>query len=372
MQIRIDTIQARETASQLIAQAECLSDIGQMLRSAIVDLDTHAWDGHSRVQAEPLLERVRPECEQTVQQIETLGRRLSRIAEAFDEADKISASEIDALPWSAIDAGLSWFTNPALRIGTLLTGGGAVLTPAALPFVGSYVGLFVGSSKDIPASLQGWLSPLVSQFLFWMGWQQPEIKDLPPAQLQSPAPAPSPSVPITDEIETAPLPANVLTPALKQTAGSYECAPTAVSMILQYFNKVDANNVSLTPQEIISGLGDRFNSINGINAGELVDGLKEMNLGYDTIDYQTSLDKAALQAELANGPVVAQVHLNWGTDTYAHMVTVTGITEDGEAVYVNDPWTGQAEEISWETFERSWTFDGPYSSSSNLIVRIRP
>ncbi|RLC70530.1 MAG: hypothetical protein DRI81_19000, partial [Chloroflexi bacterium] len=94
--------------------------------------------------------------------------------------------------------------------------------------------------------------------------------------------------------------------------------------------------------------------------------------GYETIERQASLNQQSLQTELENGPVLAQVHLNWGASGYAHMVTVTGMSEDGQTVYVNDPWTGEASEIAWSTFEKSWTFGGQYSDASHLIVKIRP
>jgi hypothetical protein len=38
---------------------------------------------------------------------------------------------------------------------------------------------------------------------------------------------------------------------------------------------------------------------------------------------------------------------------------------------LNDPWTGEPREVTWETFEKSWTFSD-YPGASNLIVRIRP
>jgi hypothetical protein len=143
-------------------------------------------------------------------------------------------------------------------------------------------------------------------------------------------------------------------------------------MVLDYWHKLDSSHQTRTPQELIQGLNGRFGPKSGINADELVAGLKEMSLGYGTIERQALLDQQALQAELENGPVLAQVRLNWGTSGYPHNVTVTGMSEGWQTIYVNDPWTGEASEISWSTFEKSWTFTGRYSQASHLIIKIRP
>lgn len=380
MQIRLDTSQTRETAQYLIAQAEQLSQIGQALHSVVAGLETGAWDGVSRARAEPLLGRVRPESEQAAEQLETLGRQLLRVAEAFEQADQTLGAQASALPWLAAGTGPEWRTNPSLRLGTLLTGGGVATTMASLPYVGAPLASFFEGLKNIPTRIGEWLSPAIDRFARALGWTP--IKDLEPAQVleggdslsgDTPATMTTKTMPkVTSEVEVRPLSARQLTPVLKQPHDSFECAPTAASMVLGYYHTLDSENATRTPQELIKSFGNRFNPRTGMTATELVDGLKEMDLGYDTIDYQAGLDQETLQAELENGPVVAQVHVNWATNTYAHMVTVTGMSENGETVYVNDPWTGEAEEIAWSTFENSWTFGDPPASYSNLIVRIRP
>jgi uncharacterized protein YvpB len=160
-------------------------------------------------------------------------------------------------------------------------------------------------------------------------------------------------------------------PALEQKSGSYECAPTSVSMILQYYHSQDNRHRSLSPSEVKQGLGSRFNSGSGISADKLVAGLQDMNLGYQTIEWKAELDKEALISELREGPVIAQVHLHLGTSGYAHMVVVTGVSDDGNKVYLNDPWTGKQRELTWEAFEKTWTFS-QNPGASHLIVRIRP
>jgi uncharacterized protein YukE len=392
MQIRIDTEHTREVGRQLTAQGGRLSEIGHELQHAIGRLDTWAWDGASRWRAEPLLSRVRPESGRLSEQLGDLGQQLIRISEALEGADSTSAAGVEAIPWFALEPVSGWRTNPTLRLGTLLTGGGGVaaLTLTTLPITGTEGRVsFVDRLAGIPDTIREWLSPAVDTVARWLGWDdlisdQPVapapwedfkvVEVLAPGETLEGTPTPTlePLPRATEEITSAVLPSQVTTPTLKQTAGSYECAPTAAGMVLEYFHAQDPNLQTRTPQELIQGLGGHFNSQSGISASELVDGLKEMDLGYQTIQWQASLDQQGLQTELKGGPVLAQVHLNWDPNSYPHMVTVTGMSEGGGTVYVNDPWTGRASEIAWSTFEKSWSFNGRYKDSSHLIVKIRP
>jgi len=386
--ICLNTDQLHEIGRHLIWQARRLEETGRSLRGATGSLDTWAWDGASRWRAEPLLDRVRPESARLVQRLDDLGRKLLRISEAFEQADSRSAAGVEAISWFTPQSLLGWRTSSALRLGSLLAGGGAAgITLTRLPATGTEGVSFVDRLKGIPDTVKKWLSPAIITVAGWfgMGKDSSSGEPLEPVVVAEPGKTTtqekgkdegdlsSQAQPkVSEKITTAPLPPRALTPVLKQTARSYECAPTAASMVLGYWYKRDPKNKTLAPQELVDKLGRRFSPSSGINADELVAGLKEMKLGYRTIERQALLDKNALQTELNNGPVLAQVHLNWGTNTNAHMVTVTGMSENGQTVYVNDPWIGKASEISWPTFERSWTFGGQYKHASNLIVKIRP
>ncbi len=371
-QIRIDTECARWVAEQLVSAGNLLNRIGGELQSAIGSLDTWAWDGASRARAEPLLSRVPLESERVAQQLDHLGCQLTRIAEAFQQADNQSAARVEAIPWFLLESSPDWHSGTALRLGTLLAGGGGV---AAIPWTrlpataARSDAWLIERLKEIPDAVAEWLSPVLSSIAGLFGWH---VTVSPQPVSWIPAPPPQPPPTISAEIGVGYATARDLTPTLKQTAGSYECAPTAVSMVLYYWNNVDPNNQVRTPQEIIQGLGERFNPRSGIDADELVAGLREMDLGYTTIERRAGLDRQGLQSELKDGPVIAMVHLNWSSNGYPHMVTVTGMSDDGQTVYVNDPWTGEATEIDWATFESSWTFGGRYSGASHLIVKIRP
>jgi WXG100 family type VII secretion target len=389
-QIRIDTQHAREVGRQFTAEGNRLAEIGQELQGAIGSLDTWAWDGHSRRQAESMLGRVRPEGAQLSQQLADLGHQLVRVADAFEQADGQSASAVDAIPRFMLEPSLGWRTNPALRLGSLLAGGGgAAIALITLRVTGTHGQVsFVDRLKGIPSAVARWLSPAVAAVAGWFGWQGSISKE--PAESvaweelhetkveperapeEKPVTPSQPRARESTEATAATLPPQSLTPVLRQTAGSYECAPTAASMVLSYWHRLDSDNQVRTPNELIQGLDGRFSPKSGINADELVAGLKEMNLGYETIERRALLDQQGLQAELKDGPVIAQVRLNLGASGYPHMVTVTGMSENGQTVYLNDPWTGKSSEVAWSAFEKSWAFTGQYSQASHLIVKIRP
>jgi surface antigen/uncharacterized protein YukE len=97
--IRIDTQKAMYIARQLIAQGDRLSEIGHELQHATESLDTGTWDGHSRHQAEPLLDRVRPESAYVTEALDRLGRKLLHVAKVFEQEDNTAAHNLDGMPW---------------------------------------------------------------------------------------------------------------------------------------------------------------------------------------------------------------------------------------------------------------------------------
>jgi predicted double-glycine peptidase len=157
----------------------------------------------------------------------------------------------------------------------------------------------------------------------------------------------------------------------KQTPHSYECGPTAVSMLLHYYHAQDDGLPLLAPHEVIQGLGEWYNPSRGVAANRLVRGLQEMDLGYRSIGWNAGLNREQLLVELQEGPVIVQVHVNFAVSGYPHMVVVTGMSEEGSTVHVNDPWTGQRYELAWQTFERSWSFP-EYPQASRLVIWLRP
>jgi WXG100 family type VII secretion target len=110
-QIRIDTEHTREVGRRLIAESDRLAEIGHELQHAIGSLDTWAWDGHSRRRAEPMLSRVRPESARVAEGLDELGRKLTRVADVFEQEDNTAARNLEGMPWVdfALGAGKAGF-----------------------------------------------------------------------------------------------------------------------------------------------------------------------------------------------------------------------------------------------------------------------
>ena len=98
-QIRIDTEHTKDVGRRLTAEGNRLAEIGHELQSAIGSLDTWAWDGRSRVRAEPMLSRVRPESARVAGGLNELGRKLVRVAEVFEQEDNTAARNLEGMPW---------------------------------------------------------------------------------------------------------------------------------------------------------------------------------------------------------------------------------------------------------------------------------
>jgi len=94
-QIRIHTEQVREVGRQFRAKSEQLNDIDNALQSTIGNLDTWAWDGRSRADAEPMLDQVRPESDRIAQELDRLGQILQHVASSFENEDNTVAKEIE-------------------------------------------------------------------------------------------------------------------------------------------------------------------------------------------------------------------------------------------------------------------------------------
>lgn len=113
-QIRIDTEHVHEAARRLVTEGNRVAEISQALWHAINSLDTGAWDGISRARAESMLWRVRPEGESVAQNLETLGKKLMRVAATFEEQDHTAARNVGDLGWGEFksDSSISPLLTP--------------------------------------------------------------------------------------------------------------------------------------------------------------------------------------------------------------------------------------------------------------------
>ncbi|MBC7250261.1 MAG: WXG100 family type VII secretion target, partial [Anaerolineae bacterium] len=345
--ICIDVEHTRGTAHRLIAEGDRLAEIGEQLDRAIQRLYAEGWEGESRVQIEAQLADVQRRAHVLARELTARGQRLAHIADAFERADNEASQELGGISWSVL--------TPAAGGGLGRAWADSIQDVLAeVGFLGSFlgtVGALTIDLREFGESLWNWLRG--------HGWstdhqirdeeaarelqrraeegrrlqqEEEERRRQEEAQRQEEARRQEEERRKQEEVARAQpqSPAwwhNV--PPLKQKKGSYECAPTAASMLLQYYHNQSTHNKALSPQEIIEGLGSRFNPYTGVAADKLVEGLRDMKLGYKTIEWKAKLDKEQLWEELEHGPVMAQVHLNLTSSGYPHMVVVNGISDDG-------------------------------------------
>ncbi len=137
----------------------------------------------------------------------------------------------------------------------------------------------------------------------------------------------------------------------KNQETDYGCAPTAVSMVTEYWHAQDPGNETRSARALLDANVEQGVFVGrGMSVANLHDELSV--LGYEAKDYANA-DLETLKQKVAQGPVVAAVKLGMGTDGTPHSVVVTGISENNE-VRVNDPWNGESRTYSWETFYASW------------------
>ena len=142
----------------------------------------------------------------------------------------------------------------------------------------------------------------------------------------------------------------------KEQPTAYGCTPTATSMILDYWHARDPANKTTSAQELLNiNAGQGVFNSKGMSASNVLDEVS--NLGYGVTEVHTDSNLDALKEAVAKGPVIATVKLNMKTTGENHAVVVTGVSEDGKQVRINDPWTGQAHTYSWDEFSRSWGAD---------------
>ncbi|KAA3661734.1 MAG: hypothetical protein DWQ04_15560 [Chloroflexi bacterium] len=186
------------------------------------------------------------------------------------------------------------------------------------------------------------------------------------------SPTTDPSAPSTPT-QTAPDVQGYPVPVKSQgkLGGSAACAPTSVSMILDYYHNQDGNNQTATPQELLNMLdkGD-FSHGRGMSLNRITDELQD--LGYTNVSAQVNTSQIDLQNQLQQGPVIATVRLDMQTNqltatgSVVHAVVVKGVSENGQTVFINDPWTGSELHLPMTDFSATW------KGGSNGMYVIRP
>lgn len=157
----------------------------------------------------------------------------------------------------------------------------------------------------------------------------------------------------------------------KKQKTDYGCTPTATSMILDYWHAQDPTNKTMSAQELLDVNADQgVFSATGMSASHILDEVTELGYGVTDVHMGSNLD--SLREAVSQGPVLALVKLGMKTKGTNHAVVVTGVSDDGQQVRVNDPWTGQAHTYAWEDFSKSWGADFGRDAKTNNFVAIRP
>lgn len=141
----------------------------------------------------------------------------------------------------------------------------------------------------------------------------------------------------------------------------YGCTAASVEMALRHWHNQDSSHKVMSAQEIldINAKQGTFDGT-GMSASATHDELR--SLGYQTVEDHIGADFESLRRDVQQGPVVAVVKLGMQKSGYNHAVVVTGISEDGSKVLVNDPWDGKSHEYSAEVFKASW-------NNSYMVIR---
>lgn len=360
--------QASQTLQRATQESNATLDA---LRSSVKQLDA-AWEGGSADEYMAELERL---SFNLVIQVEILQLLISRLD-----------NEIHEWVMNDILGSLAFKTNRNAIIGAL--------TGLAIPTVAGGSGDGTGhavsiwpvttaiSIESILAGLPAWLRSILGKFF------PPEppiispLPDHPDVNPQPDKPYPFQEKPVPETLPDIITPDNLQpTPGIDQWEmkydvpaksqgdlyGSAACAPTSVSMVLDYFHAKDSSLNTASPQDLI-GMMDKGDGTpgQGMSLSNLTDELND--LGYKNILGKGGASMTELQDNLKNGPVIVTTGVKItgpgtvnsdvpraieGPGSTTHAMVVTAISE--EKVAVNDPWTGSQMEFSMDTFEDMWT-----------------
>lgn len=360
------------TCFQVQSTAASLQTTTRHLSNSVQGL-AYDWQGYSRDsflgEMGPLLHRLNQLADEGM----LLSQRLQReVAEWEQVGSQLAAGPAPAYwqaplplaaggsaPWLAMKYGSAWLLPPL-----------------------SVVFLLGGWSAQWP----GWLTERLSQFLPFL---QPPTSPAPSGptrlgELLDEAPAlpllsettfPSATIPPSAQPITQPAPPTNGYPVPIKSQGSLggnaACAPTSVSMVLDYYHSLNSENRTATPQELLTMLdkGD-FTFGKGMSLNQITDELQD--LGYTNVTAQANASLADLQNQLQQGPVITTVRLDMksgqltAVGSVVHAVVVKGLSGDGQTVYINDPWTGHEVQLPLADFTATW------QGGSNGLYVIRP
>ncbi len=385
------------------------------VRSALGGLD---WEVRQKAGVDGLVNYARSQARALAAQAEEMGRYLERKAQAFEDADGQGAGGVGQVSGAFVawvQGAPSWWGFPSQEANALanmlghssqvqalrlpVTGGAAVaglasLTPLSRAF---------SQVEDFGERIWNWLhrrgwktneelaatspGPAASQstrsrfgeLLDREEGAEKKPKSQPEAESSSRAASTAAPEPQTPPAQPARKGAWWHAVPLQSQQGlkykgqktAYGCTPTATSMILDYWHAQDPAHKTMSAQKLLDiNAGQGVFHVTGMSAGNILDEVR--GLGYKVTDAHTNSNLETLKEAVSKGPVLAIVKLGMKTTGTNHAVVVTGISEDGRQVRINDPWDGQAHTYSWDEFSKSWGADFGEGAPKNNFVVIRP
>lgn len=374
--LRMGVNAVKHTNNALEITVVSLQSTSHTLNNAANTL-SDAWQGHSRDQFLGEFQSLNQRLAQLADEGLILSQRLQREVEEWERVASQFGGGVAASWPSPLLAPAGGGQNPWLP---------SILPDfsIALPSL-SVVSLLGGWSTQWP----DWLKERLSPFLSFL---QP-----PPPPVPTPTPSgltrlgelldePPPPEPKTEPISppTAVYPPAQPVPPIPPTngysvpiksqgtlGGSAACAPTSVSMILDYYHNLNPQNKTAAPAELLAMLdkGD-FTHGKGMSLNQITDELQD--LGYHNVTVQVDAGLSDLQNHLQQGPVITTVRLDMksgqlaATGSVVHAVVVKGLSADGQTVFINDPWTGSEVRLPVADFAATW------KGGSNGLYVIRP
>jgi uncharacterized protein YukE/uncharacterized protein YvpB len=384
-QILIQPSYLRTTARNIASSAEKIGNSIMQVDNIIQTLGPIRFEGNRAEHLRNRYNQQHPLISTAPQLIKRYSEQLTIIANRFDIADARIGESFgkDADPPGQYVAEYGR-RDGSSGMGMTYSGGMGML---AVPALMAAVRLEPGWSQSLPSWLREWLDRSFPPVM--------------PLQIETPTGMPAASdgkTPFGRLLEDLPreefVPAAAVSdngiqhnvPLKSQGAlyGNAACAPTAISMVLDYYHASDAANPTRSIEDI-KNMFDKgeFTTGRGISLNRVVDELQnspadtlDPGLGYanTSLKYGQGVSFNDLETSLKDGPVIVNAAVGLqnspraitGPGNTNHAMVVTGISTDSETVMLNDPWTGQA-----LTFERG-QFDKMWSKGQNAILAIRP
>ena len=406
--------------------AQQLSRLAERLNSAWTRLD---WEARHRTGVEGQVHDACGQAHAVANQTEAMAGFLARKARSFGEADQQGAKGVGQVLLAFLGTqrgrgdGAGWWDFPEGDVRLLWSLGGlSSPSPPAhavhLPATGGMALVGLASLGHLPGTLEHWRERLWN-WLHGYGWKtnadlatpersEPGVgpartgfgallgdrarSDLTPARTGVEGTSPHGTVGVEGTPEATPgatpaaaSPPSVTTPTeswwwevparsqqgLRLPSGvpsAYGCAPTATSMILDYWHARDPGNETMSAQDLLTANVQDGEFHAGMSPSDIHDEVE--GLGY-VLESHVGSNLDGLKEAVARGPVIAVVKLGMQASGVNHSVVVTGISPDGQ-VRVNDPWDGQVHTYPWEDFRRSWGAGFGQGAPKNSFVEIRP